>query len=174
MLDLQLPPVPATWLRYARAAFDAPPPLGHIVRPAPVGELVAAFVLPLDLVRPQNRTRHSQAWALAKLKRSVAHTMGFQASRREEPLPGRPMVRCCRFSSVEPDKYNDGFKAAIDVLCVAPPPLTRDGKLRKHRPTGRLGFLVDDSPRHVDLHCWWEPAPPKSGFGLIEVWTGTP
>ncbi len=157
--------------RFAEEALRCPPRAPHVTRPDRSGQLVASFVLPLDCAQPQNRTRHGQAWALERIKSKVKARMRQQQAPRSEPLPGRPRVLCCRFSSVRPDRYADGFKAAIDVLCAAPPPLTRDGKLRKHMPTGRLGFLRDDSDAHADVVQWWEPAPPGRGFGLIEVWT---
>lgn len=155
---------------FAEEALRHAPRAPHITRPDRAGSLVASFVLPLDCVQPQNRTRHGQAWMLARIKSEVRARMNAQHAPRREPLPGRPRVLCCRFSSVRPDRYSDGFKFAIDMLCVAPPPLTRDGKLRKHMPTGRLGFLRDDSDAHADVVQWWEPAPPGRGCALVEVY----
>jgi hypothetical protein len=138
----------------ASTLLSEPPARPHIVRVAPVGRLVAQFALPLELIQPQNRTRHAQPWKLAKLKSQCKLVMVAQwGRRRSEPLPGRPMVRCIRFSSVEPDKYNDGFKIAVDRLV-------------------ELKFIADDAPSVCDLHQWWEYAPPKNGFGVVEVWTG--
>lgn len=138
----------------ANTVLEGPPARPHIVRVAPVGRLIAQFVLPLELVQPQNRTRHAQPWKLAKLKSQCKLVMLAQwGRRRQRPLAGRPMVRCIRFSSVEPDRYNDGFKFAVDRLV-------------------ELKFLVDDKPSLCDLHQWWEYAAPREGFGLVEVWTG--
>jgi hypothetical protein len=90
----------------------------------------------------------------ASVKSSLQKTMLLQfGRRRNEPLPGRPMVRCIRFSSSEPDRYNDGFKFAVDRLV-------------------ELRLIADDRPAACDLHQLWEYAPPKQGFGLIEVFTG--
>lgn len=144
--------------QFAADAFAFPPPLPHIVRPEPVGRLVASFVLPLDVLRPQNRTRHAAGWALAKVKRECHMRMLGQVGPVQAPLPGRPMVLCTRFSSVEPDAFNDGFKVAVDRLCPG--------------PMG-LGIIADDKPACVDLRQWWEPAPRGKGFGLVRVFTGT-
>lgn len=160
--------------RFAAEAWALPPARPHIRRPERRGGLVARFALPLDLCQPQNRTRHGQVWVLKALKANLAAAMAAQAVPRREPLPGRPQVLCCRFSSVEPDRFSDSFKAAVDMLCVAPPPLTRKGTVRRYVPELRLGFIRDDSQRFADVECWWEPAPPKAGAGIIEVWTGTP
>jgi len=159
-------------LRFAEAAWALPPARPHIRRPEPRGALVQRFVLPLELLRVQNATRGGINWVLALLKENVAAAMAAQCLPRPAPLQGRPQVLCCRFSSVEPDRFADGFKVAVDMLCVPPPPLTRKGTPRRYVPTLRLGFLVDDSPRHADVECWWEPAPPKAGLGVISIYTG--
>jgi hypothetical protein len=158
--------------RWAAEVLSLPPIAPHIVRVRPLGDPVARFIVPLELVRPQNRTRRAADWVYVKLRNDLFACMVAQHRPRLEPLSGRPFVRCIRFSSAEPDRYNDGFKAAIDVLCVAPPLLTKAGMFRKRRPQQRLGFLRDDSNRWIDLHQTWEPAPPKKGFGLIDVFTG--
>lgn len=139
---------------FARVTLAAPPKKAHIVRVAPVGELVARFILPLEVVKLSNPTRVAQKWMHAKAKQSAMTIMSAQfRERREAPLPGRPFVRCIRFSSNEPDKYADGFKVAVDRLVD-------------------LKLIKDDRPSLCDLHQWWEYAPPKKGFGLIEVFTG--
>ena len=141
----------------ADAVRSAPPARSHIVRPVPRGQLVARFALPLELCKPQNRTRHGQAWALGKLKSSVLLCMLSQHRRQSAPLAGRPQVICLRLSSVEPDRFADWAKHAVDRLCVA---------------NSGLGFLRDDRPSDADIHQYWEPA--KSGHGavIIEVRTG--
>lgn len=150
-------------LAFADETLSRPPHKPHIVRVPPVGDLVARVVLPLDLCKPTNRTRGAQHWQHAKTRNDVYRHLGGQLRIQEAPLPGRPMLRCIRFSCVEPDKYNDGFKVPVDALCV---------------PRGRskrgFGFLRDDAPAYVDLHQWWEYAPRRQGFGLIEIYTGAP
>lgn len=150
-------------LAFADDTLSREPRKPHIVRVDPVGEIVARVVLPLGLCKPTNRTRGAPHWHHAKTRNDVYTRLATQLRVRKDPLPGRPMLRCIRFSSVEPDKYNDGFKVPIDALCV---------------PRGRskrgFGFLRDDAPAHVDLHQWWEYAPRGKGFGLIEIWTGSP
>jgi hypothetical protein len=140
-------------IKRADEAWSRPPLREHIERPTPVGQCVMRFALPLALVQPQNRT-HGKTWMLGKLKRECLAVMRAQLpARLALPLPGRPQVLCTRFSSVEPDKYNDSFKVAVDRLVD-------------------FGILQDDAPKFVDLHQWWEPAPPKCGFAVIEVWSG--
>jgi hypothetical protein len=141
-------------LSRSNEALARPPLVPHIERPQIYGQCLMRFALPLSVLQPQNRTRHAQPWKLGKMKAECLALMRSQLpTRLELPLPGRPQVLCVRFSSVEPDKYNDGFKIAVDCLV-------------------KLGLLVDDAPRFVDLHQWWEPAPPKLGFGVVEVWSG--
>lgn len=146
----------------------AGPCRGHLPRVPGRGELVQRFALPLQLVRPQNRTRGAQAWAMAALKAKVFRIMVLQHPEiRREPLRGRPLIRAIRFSSAEPDAMNDGFKVPIDILGPAKPP---------RRPGGRkklgLGLIHDDAPRFVELASWWEYARPGEGFAILEVWSG--
>jgi len=131
-----------------------PPARPHIVRPALRGERVARFYLPLDLCKPQNRTRHGKAWQLGKMKSDLLFAMLSQHGRRSAPLPGRPQVICLRLSSNEPDAYCDWAKAAVDRLTVN---------------NSGLGFLRDDRPSDAEIIQYWEPAPPKKGCVMIEV-----
>lgn len=151
----------ADWLRFADEALAKPPAKPHIERHEGRGELVARWTLPLSLCPTTNRTRGAAGWALSRTKEMAYAIMSVQHRSRAEPLPGRPHVRCIRFSSSEPDTYNDGFKIAVDKLCA---PTERAPK--------RLGYIRDDSPSVARITQHWEPAPPKRGFGLIEVWTG--
>ena len=129
------------------------PSLGHTPRVEPIGNLVERFLLPLSLIQPQNRT-HGKTWMLGRMKSECLAVMRSQlVTRPTSPLSGRPQVLCVRFSTTEPDRYNDGFKVAVDRL--------KD-----------FGIIVDDSPRCIDLHHWWERAGRGQGFGLIEVWSG--
>lgn len=137
----------------AREILAAPPARPHLQRVEPVGDLVAHFVLPLSLIQSSNPSRRKQNWQHAKTKAALQVLMRSQFVPRSEPLPGRPMVRCIRFSSFEPDRYADTFKVAVDRLVD-------------------LKLIEDDKPALCDLHQLWEYAPPKQGFGLIEVFTG--
>lgn len=149
----------------------SPPPLSRIKRPPPVGALVARFVLPLELCQAQNRTARAamsanavngRSWRVGELKAEVAKMMGHQVRPgRREPLPGRPFVRCIRFSTIEPDTYADWAKMAVDVLCK---PTSRAPR--------RLGFLRDDRPKDAEVSQHWEPARKGEGFVLIQVFTG--
>lgn len=165
---------PGAALAIADAILREPPARPHIERPPLRGVVVARFALPLELLKPQNRTRHGQDWALDRLKRDVFACMVAQHRPRREALPGRPQVLCVRFSSVEPDAYADWAKHAVDVLCAPLPMLTREGKVRKHATTRRLNFIRDDKQASAEVRQWWEPLSRKmgKGFGVIEVRTG--
>lgn len=138
----------------ADRVLASPPARAHIVRPVPRGRLVARWALPLPLCKPQNRTRHGQPWALGKLKEDVLLCMLSQHGRRAQVLVGRPQVLCLRLSSVEPDKYADWCKHAVDRLTA------------KNRG---LGFLRDDRPEDAEIHQYWEPAARGKGCVVIEV-----
>lgn len=152
---------PGEAISRAEEALSRPPPLARIVRPRGIGRRVARFALPLDAVKPQNRKGHGDGWRYARDNARVALLMRLQCPAVRGPLTGRPQVLCTRFSSVEPDAYNDGFKSAVDVLTLPKP-----------RSPNRLGLIVDDRPSAAQVVQWWEPAPPRRGFAYIEVWTG--
>ena len=161
------PPAPLDWRRalvQADAILAAPPAFSHIERVAGVGELVRRFAVPIELCPTTNETRHQKGWQLAKTKTNLFAVM-LQQTRmiRSKPLLGRPMLRCIRFSSKEPDKYSDWMKMAVDRLLVGE---SLDDK--------RLGYLSEDCPARVDVHAWWEQAPRGEGFCVIEIWTGEP
>ena len=141
-------------LTRADEQLSRPPLQPHIERAKPVGQCRHRFALPLPICQPQNRTRHAQPWALGKMKAECLALMRAQmVSRPTSPLPGRPMVLCVRFSSVEPDAFADWAKVPVDCL-------------------KKLGIIVDDKPKAIDLQQSWEPAPPKAGFCLVEIWSG--
>lgn len=148
----------------AEEALAQPPKFKRIERPIAIGDRVASFIIPLELLPTSNRTgrvANAAAWMRARLKKNLFAVMWRQCQRFERPLSGRPLVHCVRFSSTEPDAYNDGFKAAIDILCA-----------RTDRHPNRLNIIVDDRPACVDVRQWWEHAKRGEGFGLIEVWRG--
>jgi hypothetical protein len=149
-------------LARAKLAMASPPALARLKRAEPKGERVAFFLLPLELCKPQNRTSHGQAWRYARDKDRIREHMWLQHRPRKEPLPGRPMVRCTRFSSTEPDVFSDWAKMAIDVLCV---PTTRSPR--------RLGIIRDDRPKEAEIVQSWEPAKRGQGFVVIEVFRGS-
>lgn len=154
----------------ARAdAIMAEPCRGYIPRALGIGTRVARFVLPLELAQTTNSRFHQKAWALAAQKQHVFDFMFRQHPFiRAEPLPGRPQILCVRFSVKEPDALNDGAKMAIDCLTV-PRPAKRAGGRKKLG----LGFIIDDAPAYVRIEApWWEYAPPRAGFQLIDVWSG--
>lgn len=149
----------------------AGPAAGHLPRVPGRGRLIQRFVLPLDFIRPQNSAHHrGLAWAAAAIKGKVQRMLWIQHPEiRREHLPGRPLIRAVRFSTTEPDAMNDGFKIAIDCLTRPRPPKEPGGR-KKYG----LNLVYDDAPKYVDIAYWWERARRNEGFGLLEVWSGTP
>lgn len=147
-----------------------PPARSHIVRVSPDGDLVARFALPLDLCEPQNRRRGAPGWAMAQKRARILHLMAAQLhhERRGQPLDGRPIVQCIRFSSREPDAFADSFKLAVD--CLSP------SRVRMHKGVPRkipgMGLIVDDRPEACLVLQSWEYVPRGSGFCVIQVFTG--
>jgi hypothetical protein len=152
----------------------AGPPSGHNPRVPGRGVLLARFVMPLELASPENRHSRAANWMHAARKERLFRLMWVQAASNlpKTPLgylPHRPMARLVRFSSVETDD-RDGFKAAIDFLCVPVAPCAK----WKHGKKG-LGFLTDDAPKYLDRSAsWWERAPRGQGLALVELWSGGP
>lgn len=150
-------------LRRARQVLAEPPAESWISRPEPHGELVQEFALPLELCPTTNATRGAPGWRLGKLKEALYRIMWAQAGGgySRGPLPGRPQVLCVRFTNRIVDACSDWAKFPVDMLCV-----------RTLRARKRLGFLEDDSPRHIELYQWSEPVPRGEGFAYLQVRTG--
>lgn len=151
------------------------------------GELVAQFFLPLDLAQPRNRTRGCrQAWQWTTEREQVFMAMMVQwrasaCTAVQLPIEGRPLVRCIRYSSVEPDSTAGWAKVPVD--CLQPSgtrtvsktvtgPFGRKVKLSRQVRYHGLGIIQSDSPRQTDVVESWEPAKRGEGFAVIEVWTG--
>lgn len=158
-----------------------PPAQGHIERPAPAaGKLVGVWMLPLHLCPRLNALAELPNWARQKLKDAALKTMLEQSGLRRaaKPLPGRPVVRATRFSSVEPDKESSFTKIPVDRLCVGrrtrPDTIAPEAWKRMQALAGPvgLGLLRDDKPSALDLQAWWEPCPPGKGCVYVELWTG--
>ena len=137
-------------------------------------------MLPLDVCPPVNVLAELPDWARGKIKDRALRLMLMQSGMRRapRPLPGRPLVRCLRLSSVEPDEHSAWSKVPVDRLCVgkrkrpkAVPEAVWAQIEAKAGPVG-LGWLRDDSPADIALVTWWEPAPRGEGCVLVEVWTG--
>lgn len=143
----------------ARRALAEPPTVDWVQRPEPRGYVAAEFVVPLELTPTTNATRGAAGWRLGKLKKALFQIMWMQSGGRwKAPLSGRPQVLCVRFTSNPPDQCSDWAKHAVDMLCL---PTLRASK--------RLGILVDDSPKHIELHQWSEPARRGEGFAYLQV-----
>lgn len=170
-------------LQVADAILSTPPASPYTERVEGVGDLLARFVVPLDLAKPANRNRHRQAWAMARERSSVLACVCGQLTHhfeiydwswcldgrtirpmRPEPLPGRPMARAIRFSSVEPDFAAAPHKTVLDVMLPA--------RVRRGRMVPGIGLLRDDKPACLHVVAWWERVPRGSGFQLVEIWSG--
>src|ERR1700678_4024779 len=164
----------------ARATLTAPPTQTHILRPEPAGELVGTWALPLELCPTLNALAEMPSWARQQVKKNALALMLAQSGGRcaPGPLPGRPMVRALRLSSVEPDRDSGWPKVPVDRLCIGKrkkpthlrPEVWR--ALASRVPPVGLGWLRDDRPSALDLRAWWEPAPPGQGLVYLELWTG--
>lgn len=173
-------------LAFADETLAKPPARLWIERVEGRGVRLFRFVLPLGLAAPQNRSRHAAGWQMARERSSVLAAMAGQMMQQlavtafsriawcgdgrslrpvlASPLPGRPQVRCVRFSSVFADELANWAKVPIDVLRVP--------RMRGGRVVPGLGIIVDDRPAALEVRCWGEVAPRGSGMALVEVWTG--
>jgi hypothetical protein len=129
--------------------------------PKESGPCVHRFFLPISLCQRQDARLKVIGWKAAKMKRDVTGYLRMQCHPLEKPLEGRPLVRCIRFSSVEPDKYADWAKLAVDCLCAP-----------NKRSPNRLNIIKDDAPKFAEIEQIWRKAKPGEGFVVIEVWTG--
>lgn len=168
----------------AAAILAAPIAKPHIERPSPsAGSFVGSWVLPLESCPRLNALAEMPNWARKKLKTAALKTMLVQCGLRRAPapLPGRPVVRAVRFSSVEPDRDSSWTKIGVDRLCVGKRARPKSmasltaaqwkEAQAKMGPVG-LGYLADDKPSVLDLQAWWEPCAPGHGCVYIELWTG--
>lgn len=121
------------------------------------------FFLPIQLCQRQDARLKVVGWKAAKMKRDVTGYLRMQCAPLDHHLPGRPLVRCIRFSSVEPDKYSDWAKLAIDCLCAP-----------NKRSPNRLNIIKDDAPKYAEIEQIWRKAKPGQGFVVIEIWSGEP
>jgi hypothetical protein len=173
---------PKAAVQRALATLAAPPARPHIVRPAPTGELVGTWALPLDLCPALNALAEMPSWARQRVKKNALALMLGESEGRvaPAPLPGRPVVRALRLSSVEPDRDSSWTKVPVDRLCVGKRARPKRVRLDVWRalvaqmPPVGLGWLRDDRPSALDLRAWWEPARPGEGLVYLELWTGEP
>jgi hypothetical protein len=162
------------------AILAAPPANERVQRRAPDGQLVARWLLPLDMAPGVNSLNGRSGWqkgaARARCIKEMLRQVG--GKRPAAPLSGRPHVRVIRFSSVEPDGDNAFSKLPLDALLIDRPKRPKGmhevmwALVKPKLKPKKLCYLVDDSPKHIDLFVGWEPAPPGRGCVLVEVWTG--
>lgn len=143
--------------------LDAPPGKDWIVRPEPVGALVAEFAVPSRLCPTTNQTRHLPGYMMANMKKALWRIMSEQCEPFASPLPGRPQVICVRFGKNEVDPYSDWAKFPIDMLCC------EGGRANKHR----LGILSEDRGSAANISQHWEPGPASGGWCYIAIFTGS-
>lgn len=126
------------------------------------GTCVIRFFLPISLCQRQDARLKVVGWKAAKMKKEVTGYLRMQCRPFAQYIDGRPLVRCIRFSSVEPDKYADWAKLAVDCLCAP-----------NKRSPNRLNIIKDDAPKYAEIEQIWRKAKPGEGFVVIEVWTGS-
>lgn len=174
--------VVAARLRHSEAQ-SRPHSVERIRRFEACGRPISIFVFPLDELKPRDRVRKEKAWQAKSDREKVLRRMRLQFVRSESmvlPLPGRPIVRCIRYSSVEPDSTAGWGKVAVD--CLQPSgvrtvtktvkhPHGHDVKLSRKVPYEGLGIIRNDRPAECEVVEWWEPAKRGDGFCVVEVWT---
>lgn len=124
----------------------------HIERYAPVGELCARFVLPLELCPRYNDLLRRHFGAKSTLGRKVITSLQSQGA-SPVPLSGRPLVRFVRFSTRAPDRDSSWTKVPLDALV-------------------KTGMIADDNDNAINLRAWWEPATLKTQCVYLDIWTG--
>lgn len=172
----------AARIRHAEAESKQHP-IERIKRIEPRGMLIAQFFFALDQLKPRDRTRKEQGWQAKKARDEVLQTMRlqFEYVAFPRPLEGRPLVRCIRYSTTEPDAMAGWAKVAVDCLqpggvrtkkrAVAHP-YGHTVSISKQVPFGGLGIIRNDRPSDCEVVEWWEPAKRNQGFCVVEVWTG--
>ena len=170
-------------------AQSRPHPAERVKRIEARGVLVAQFFFPLTELKPRDRTRKEKAWQAKCDRDKVLSRMVLDYVRWRTltmrhfalPLGGRPLVRCIRYSSVEPDAFAGWGKVAVD--CLQPGGVRKVSRKARHPsghtviltrdvPYGGLGIIRNDRPADCEVVEWWEPAKAKAGFCVVEVWTG--
>ena len=180
----------AAFLAFADSVLAQPPAHPWIERHPGRGRLVLRFALPLDLLRTEDcGRRFARVWRITRQRSAVLAAMAGQMCDQlrsadgstiarlgwckhgrgviptwPEPLPGRPMVRAIRFSSVAPDACSGWQKLGIDCLLMP--------RIHAGHQTAALGVLRDDRPAVLEVREWHEEAPRGGGGCVIEVWSG--
>lgn len=135
---------------------------GRADRATGKGYMLVRLFLPLELCQRQDARLKVIGWKAAKMKRDVTGYLRMQCQPFSAPIAGRPYVRCVWLSSVEPDKYSDWAKLAVDCLCAP-----------NRRSPNRLNLIADDAPRWAEIDQQWRLAKPGNGYCVFEIWSGT-
>jgi hypothetical protein len=115
---------------------------------------VTRFDWKLKLLLPINTARPMHFGAKARLRKDLA--WWFRGQHKPPPEPWeKARIHITRFSSSKPDYGNlvESAKPLIDVLQPN----------SKRHPQG-LGFIVDDSPDHLEEGHFWSRAKPGKGW----------
>lgn len=119
--------------------------------------MIARWVLPLRSCPTANQFFAGLHWSKrTKIKKDTLTHMLAQSGRSPKPLPGKPLILATRYSSQEldPDQKTSWLKVPLDCL----------------RVKGGLGWIVDDSARHIDVRCFEAKARRGKGECVIELW----
>lgn len=149
--------------RAAELAHQLPPP-------PPDRVLVARYWLPLACAPTANLVHSGirgmlrrRALALMQMQHMLQAERWRSHTLPLDPSAGKPLVRCWRFSSVEPDGDAGWSKIPVDRLLPR-----RSG--RRGAVILGLGLIVDDRPSCIDREIGWTRAKRNEGAVLIEVW----
>lgn len=117
------------------------------------------IVLKLDLTPAANQLDRMHRWKITRLKRKWRRDLITQYLMLGKGIPlanGFRKLEVIRYSSNICDKDNL-YRAAKPIIDT----------LKGVRGTGHLsGWIVDDSPKHINLICSWEKC---AGHGWVEI-----
>lgn len=123
-----------------------------IQRALPEGSLVARFVFATDWCPRYNELLKKHFGTKSTLGAKVRRALTSQGC-PSGPLPGRPLVRFVRFSTIRPDRDSSWTKVPLDELVNAK-------------------LIKNDDELSIDLRAWWEPAPRNRQCVYVDIWTG--
>lgn len=139
-----------------------------------VGALVWDCVVPAEWCPPGNK-RDSLNWRdVHRMKENLRAVMARKINYgppwldpEHEPLPGRPVVTCYRYTPHRVDPRSNWDKFPVDLLTPY-----REVSIRGKRPrrSGLLGLIRDDSGDHIDLRAEWCKS--KLGCVYVRVFSG--
>jgi hypothetical protein len=126
--------------------------------------LRARFVVP-ELYCPPGNRRDSMHWSRAAELRKRCYRYMLEQHNfriRDEPLTGKPVVVCVRFTSTPTDTRSNWDKFPVDSLRVP--------RVVGQKHWLGLGYINDDGPNDIDLHAWCAKGPVNGGFVYVRVY----